>query len=191
PGSAASRDGAGVSVALASPRTPAAPAGASGFGTRELAHPEDLQMLLLGYRLQGREPPLSEWAAAQHAVARANEFERGKVREQEQARLQAVYEGTEGVGLLRLNVNANFGEYDPSRGGYYLDAFTPGSVFRFSARAAPPPFQVETLSLRIDNPGELNFWPLDPAAAQDILARNNGQRRVTLDSRLRITGVRR
>ncbi|WP_202844334.1 hypothetical protein [Luteimonas saliphila] len=188
---ASDQDHAGASVAPPSARTPAAPAAASGFGSRELAHPEDLQMLLLGYRLQGREPPLAEWAAAQYAVVRANEFERGKVREQEQARLQAVYDGTEGVGLLRLNVRANLSEYDASRGGYYLDAFTPGSVFRFSARAAPPPFREETVSLRIDNPGELNFWPLDPSAAQEVLARNNGQRNVALDSRLRITGIRR
>lgn len=182
---------AGASSASPSAITAMAPAAASGFGTRELAHPEDLQMVLLGYRLQGREPPLAEWAAAQHAVARANEFERDEVRGQEQARLQAVYDGTDGVGLLRLNVSATFSEYDASRGGYYLDAFTPGSAFRFSARAAPPPFQEEVVSLRIDNPGELNFWPLDPAAAQDVLARNDDQRRVTLDSRLRLTGIRR
>ena len=47
----------------------------------------------------------------------------------EQGRLQAIYDGTADVGRLRLNVNARFGEYDSARGGYYLDAFMPGSVF--------------------------------------------------------------
>lgn len=168
-----------------------AAAAAPGLGTRELAYPEDLQMVLLGYRLEGRQPPIAEWAAAQHRVTAATEFERADVREQERERLQAVYDGTEGIGSLRLKVSARFGEYDGSRGGYYLDAFTPGSVFRFSARPAPNPFRDETISLRIDNPGELNFWALDAAAAQDVLARNNGQRHVTLDSRLRITGINR
>ncbi|MCD9029842.1 hypothetical protein LDO26_16750 [Luteimonas sp. BDR2-5] len=162
---------------------------APGLGARELAYPEDLQMVLLGYRLEGRQPPIAEWAAAQHRVASANEFERADVREQERERLQAVYDGTEGIGLLRLNVDARIGEYDGSRGGYYLDAFTPGSVFRFSARPAPNPFRDEAVSLRIDNPGELNFWALDTAAAQDVLAKNGGQRHVMLDSRLRITGI--
>lgn len=178
-------------VTATSPARAAAPAADAGSGTRELSHPEDLQMLLLAYRLEGRTPPIAEWAAAQHRVAAANEFDRAAVRDEEQARLQAVYDGTEGIGLLRMNVNARISEYDGSRGGYYLDAFTPGSVFQFSARPAPNPFRDETVSLRIDNPGELNFWPMDPAAAQEVLARNNGQRHVTLDSRLRITGINR
>lgn len=164
---------------------------APGLGTRELAHPEDLQMVLLGYRLEGRQPPIEEWAAAQHRVTSANEFERAGVLAEERERLQAVYDGTEGVGLLRLSVDARISEYDGSRGGYYLDAFTPGSVFHFSARPAPNPFREEKIGLRIDNPGELNFWMLEPAAAQDVLARNNGQRHVTLDSRFRITDISR
>lgn len=175
----------------ARPARPAGPAPGIGSGSRELAHPEDLQMLLLAYRLEGRTPPIAEWAAVQQRVATANEFDRAAVRDEEQARLQAVYDGTEDIGLLRINVNARISEYDGSRGGYYLDAFTPGSVFTFSARPAPNPFREEAVSLRIDNPDELNFWPLDSAAAQEALAKNNGQRHVTLDSRLRITGINR
>lgn len=195
-GSSGSQPQPDPSAAATAPGVLAAGVGAAadtpaGFGTRELAHPEDLQMLLLGYRLEGRQPPIAEWAAAQHSVATANEFERAEALKREQARLQAVYDGTEGVGLLRMNVNARLSEYDGSRGGYYLDAYTAGSVFRFSTRPAPGRFQEETVSLRIDNPGELNFWALDPAAAQEALAKNGGQRDVSLDSRLRITGVSR
>lgn len=180
-----------VDQSAALPARPAGPVAGIGSGRRELAHPEDLQMLLLAYRLEGRTPPIAEWAAAQRRVATANEFDRAAVRDEEQARLQAVYDGTEDIGLLRINVNARISEYDGSRGGYYLDAFTPGSVFTFSARPAPNPFQGEAVSLRIDNPDELNFWPLDSAAAQEALAKNNGQRHVTLDSRLRLTGINR
>ena len=158
-------------------------------GGRELAHPEGLQMLLFAYRLEGRVPPIGEWAAAQQRVRSANEFERGEVLREERARLQAVYDGTAQVGRLRMNVGASFSEYDASRGGYYLNAFTPGSLFTFSAR--PDGSRSETVSLRIDNPGELNFWALDPAAAQELLTKNGGQRNVTLDARLRITGVSR
>lgn len=182
----------GVPPSAPAPGTAAASAtGADvAIGSRELAHPEDLQMVLLGYRLEGRQPPIAEWAAAQYSVTRANEFERDAVLEGERARLQAVYDGTEGVGLLRMDVRARFGEYDGARGGYYIDGYTAGSVFRFTAHPAPHRGAEETITVRIDNPGELNFWALDPAAAQDVLARNGG-RDVNLDSRLRITGISR
>src|SRR5690606_8645117 len=149
-----------------------------------------LQMVMLAYRLEGRQPPFAEWAAAQSGVRMANEFERADVLRAEEERLRAVYDGTEGVGLLRLNVRAALSEYDGSRGGYYLTAFTPGSVLTFTAypvdRAHP-----ERVSVRVDNPGELHFWPLDPATARGVLDRNGGLRNVVLDARMRITGISR
>jgi hypothetical protein len=47
------------------------------------------------------------------------------------------------------------------------------------------------VSVRVDNPGELNFWPLDAATARDVLDRNGGLRNVVLDARMRITGISR
>lgn len=168
----------------------AAPSGAVGIGgTQTLSHPDDLQVVMLGYRLRGKAPPIAEWAAAQYVVKNANEFDRARVLEAERERLQGIYDGTEGVGSLRLNVNARFSEYDGGRGGYYLDAFTPGSSFNFSAQPAPRPFGSEHVTLQVGNAEELNFWPLDAAAAQDALARNNGVRNVVLDSSFRIVGV--
>lgn len=160
------------------------------YGERQLDHPDDLQMLLLSYRLEGREPPIATWAGQQSRVAYADEFQRPALLQDERGRLQAIHDGTADVGRLRLNVNARFGEYDSARGGYYLDVFMPGSVFHFNAQPSPAERQ-QRVSLQIDNPEELNFWPLDAAAAQDVLARNSGLRDVTLDSRLRITGINR
>src|SRR3546814_8207337 len=57
----------------------AAPAGATAVGTQLLGHPDDLQMIMLGYRLRGMVPPLAQWAEGQQAVRRANEFERATV----------------------------------------------------------------------------------------------------------------
>lgn len=160
------------------------------YGERQLDHPDDLQMLLLSYRLEGREPPIATWAGQQSRVVYADEFQRPALLQDERGRLRAIHDGTADVGRLRLNVNARFGEYDSARGGYYLDAFMPGSVFHFDAQPSPAERQ-QRVSLQIDNLEELNFWPLDAAAAQDVLARNSGLRDVTLDSRLRITGVNR
>lgn len=160
---------------------------AGTIGTQLLSHPDDLQMVMLGYRLRDMTPPLDQWAGDQHALLSANEFERDSVLKAERNRLQAIYDGTADVGRLRLEVRSDLSEYDGNRGGYYLTAFTPGSVFNFSAQ---PAFHVrEQVSVRVENEEELNFWPLDAAAAQDALRRNNGMRSVTLDSRFRITGA--
>lgn len=147
-------------------------------------------MLMLAYRLEGREPPIATWAGQQSRVAYADEFQRPALLQDEQGRLQAIYDGTAELGRLRMNVRAHFGEYDSARGGYYLDAFMPGSVFHFTAQPSPSE-RAQRISLQVDNPEELNFWPLDAAAAQDVLTRNGGLRDVVLDSRLRITGINR
>ena len=160
------------------------------FGDRQLDHPDDLQILMLSYRLEGRTPPIDEWASAQYRVKYADEFKRPSLLKEEQERLQGVYDGTAEVGRLRLNVNAHFGEYDAGRGGYYLDAFMPGSAFSFDAQPSPE-IQRQRISLQVDNPEELNFWPLDAARAQDVLTRNSGLRSVVLDSRFLITGASR
>lgn len=186
--------GAASQASAAAGATPASPADAAGagpaarFGERQLDHPDNLQMLMLMYRLEGREPPIGEWAAAQSRVAYADEFQRPALLKEEQERLQGIHDSTAEVGRLRMNVNARFGEYDATRGGYYLDAFVPGSQFNFTAQPSPST-GAQRISLQIDNPEELNFWPLDAAAAKDVLARNGGQRNVVLDSRFRITGI--
>src|SRR5690606_5473590 len=114
----------------------AATAAGGVAGRRELAHPEDLQMVMLAYRLEGRQPPFAEWAAAQPGARMANEFERADVLRAEEERRRAGYAGTEGVGRLRLNGRAALSESDGGRGGYYRPAFRPGSVRPFTAYPA-------------------------------------------------------
>src|SRR5690606_13652224 len=109
------------------------------------------------------------------------------VLESELQRLQGIYDGTAGVGRLRMDVSAQLSQYDSARGGYYLTAFTPGSAFNFSAELASP--ARERISVQVDNEEELNFWPLDAATAQEVLRKTNGSRSVSLDSRFRITGI--
>ena len=70
--SAAPATAAGSATPSASPSaTPP-----STFGERQLDHPDDLQMLMLAYRLEGREPPIATWAGQQSRVAYADEFQR-------------------------------------------------------------------------------------------------------------------
>lgn len=194
---AAGRDGAanaapGNAVAAPATQAPAAAANLAGVpGDRVLNQPEDLQLLMLAYRLQGQVPPIADWAAANVSMGAANEFDRPRMLAEETARLQSIYDGTAGVGGVRLNVRAHFSEYDGGRGGYYLDAYVPGSSIGFEARPAGYPFRPERVSLAVVNDEELNFWPLDPDAARQVLERNSGGRNVVLDSRFRIVGAAR
>lgn len=175
----------------AAPATSAVAGAAPVLGPRELSHPEDLQMVMLGYRLQGRVPPLAEWAAAQPGVKYANEFERAALLAQETARFQDIFDATAGVGRLRLNVNSRLSEYDAGRGGFYVDAYLPGSGFTFAVQPASYPVREERVTLSIEDNGELNFWPVDATTAQQALARNQNLREVLLDSELMITGASR
>lgn len=192
PANAAGPGAAETGVAASAPAaTPAAAAPADVPGDRVLQQPEDLQLLMLAYRLQGRPPPIADWAAANVAAAYANEFDRPRLLAEDTARLQEIYDGTAGVGGLRLNVRADLSEYDAARGGFYLDAYLPGSSIAFEARPAAHPVRPERVSLAVVNDEELNFWALDPATARQVLERNGGARNVVLDSRFRILGAAR
>lgn len=202
---AAPSSGAGAPAAVAAPSAAPPPsasavapaatghdtAPAPVLGTRELSHPEDLQVVMLGYRLLGRAPPLAQWAAEQPRVKYANEFERADLLAQETARFQEIYDATAEVGRLRLNVNSRLSEYDAGRGGFYVDAYLPGSGFNFAVQPASYPVREERVTLSIEDNGELNFWPVDATTAQQALARNQNLREVLLDSELMITGASR
>lgn len=182
----------GPAVATTPARASAGTAVPAGVpGDRVLNQPEDLQLLMLAYRLQGRPPPIADWAAANVSAGAVNEFDRPRLLAEETARLQAIYDGTDGAGGVRINVRAHFSEYDGGRGGYYLDAYVPGSSIGFEARPAAYPFRPERVSLAVVNSEELNFWPLDPASARQVLERNGNGRNVVLDSRFRILGAAR
>src|SRR3546814_11675840 len=51
------------------------------------------------------------------------------------------------------------------------------------------PYPTLFRSVQVDNEEELNFGPLDAAAAQDVLREAGSTRSVTLDGSFRITGV--
>ena len=151
------------------------------IGDAVLAYPDDMQVTMLAYRLTGRTPPLSDWAAEEYKVRRADEFSRAPLLQEETTRLAAIYEATENVGYLQYRLNSQLSQYDSAKGGYYLTAFTPGQQTTFSGR--------EQVSLLIDNMKEAYFWPLEPDDARDILAQTS--RNVSLDVKIRITGSER
>lgn len=153
----------------------------TALGDKALAYPDELQVTMLAYRLTGRSPPFEDWAAEKYEVRRADEFSKAQLLQEEAARLAAVYEATEHVGYLQYRLSSQLSQYDSTKGGYYLTAFSPGQQTTFSGR--------EPVSLQLDNMKDAYFWAVPTDAARDILAQTS--RNISIDVKVRITGTER
>ena len=169
-----------VASAAASPAAEpgAAASAAQAPGSQTLDYPDDLQLLLLGYRLTGQTPPFETWALDAQAVRNADEFTRAAALKAEIERLQAVAASVADIGFVRVKTHCNLSEYDGSRGGYYLPAFEPGVRYDFEA------FR-EKIGLQIANNADAYLWPLTPDAARAAL-QTAGMRAVDVDMRVAI-----
>jgi len=154
---------------------------ASSYGDNVLSYPDDLQMTMLAYRLTDRTPPLEAWAGEERDVRYADEFTKVDKLKAETQRLVSIYESTKGVGALQMRLNSQLSQYDSSKGGYYLTAFSPGGSFNFNGK--------ESVSVQLDNMADAFFWPMDAEEAQEILALTS--RRVSINATIRITGAMR
>lgn len=157
---------------------------AEAVGSRTLEYPEDLQMVMLSYRLRGQVPPFENWAKEAQSLRITNEFNRAAVLKEEMDRLQDAYDSTEDVGFIRMRTRSNFTEYDGNRGGYYLTTFSPGTSYQFRA------YQ-DKVALQLVNASAAHFWPMDVQRAQEVLQRNRNNRHVTVDTTIAIMGVER
>jgi len=155
------------------------PAGAVGSLT--LAYPDDLQMVMLARHLAGTPAPVDDWAQKAPSVRQADEFSRAAAQQAETTRLNAIQAASADVGFVRLKTDGNISEYDSTRGGFYLFAFEPGTVYKFSAYD-------ETVTLAFDNIGDAYLWPLAAARAQDLL-KQIPYRAVDIDLHAAIVGV--
>ncbi len=157
----------------------ATPSPSAAVGSQTLDYPDDLQLLLLAYRLAGQTPPFDTWARTASSVQSADEFSRAAALKAEIERLQAVAASVADAGFLRVKTDCNLSEYDGSRGGYYLPAFEPGVRYNFEA------FR-EKLGLQVANSADAYLWPLTPNAARDVLQKA-GMRTVSVDMRIAIS----
>ncbi len=165
-----------ASAASSSEASPSSAPGVVGTGT--LDYPDNLQLLLLAYRLVGQTPPLEAWAAQAPTVRTADEFSRAAALKAELERLEAIAASTAETGFLKLKTDCNLSEYDAGRGGYYLPAFEPGVSYSFEAYG-------EKFALQLGNSADAYLWPLAPDAAREAL-RKAGMRAVDVDMRIAI-----
>lgn len=169
--------------ALSSATTPDGGAPASlANRTGELVNPDDLAMIFLYYDLAGLTPPIERWIEEDRDVRFGDASEKPARREALRAAFTAAQASVRGVGRLRLTVQSDLSEYDPTYGEFTVRALAPSSTFSYAA-------QSQRVTIRLANGQVAQRWPVSAAQAQSINDRVSYLRGTQVDVLLRITGV--
>lgn len=176
PMSTAQGSSAGSSTAQAS-------ASALPGRTGELVNPDDATMIFLYYDLAGIAPPLDQWVEQDDRVTFARPSDKAALRKTIKAELESAAAAVRGIGFVRLTMNANLSDYDPTYGEFAVRALAPSSMVEFSA------FR-QKVSVRFSNGRIAQIWrvPYDEAQVIRDKAGQYGSH-VTLDALLRIASV--
>jgi hypothetical protein len=180
-GHAPSADSLAPAPVIGAPQADAAGPAPLSLGNGVLNYPDDLQVIMLVYRVRGLTPPIETWASNVQTVRYADEFSRPQRLQTEMQRLQAAYDSTADVGIIQVRTTAQLSEYDAGAGGFYVSALQPGTALYFNS--------FEFAALNFDNASAAHVWRLAPAAAQDAFERNRRLRDVRVDITARIVGV--
>lgn len=161
---------------------PAAASPPGKFGPRELVNPDGSAVVFLYYHLSGLTPPYDRWVEADSRVTLAPPIERQAQREAVRAELEAAAAAVQGVGALRLTIQANLSDYDPSYGEFTVRGLAPSSVVEFSALQ-------QKVSIRFANGLAAQTWSVPAEEAQLVRDKIGPMRAVSADTLLRITDV--
>jgi hypothetical protein len=149
--------------------------------TGELLNPDDSAVVMLYYDLAGIAPPIDNWVEedtrVRFAPAPAKAAKRAAVR----AELEAAAAGVRHVGVIRLTMNSNLSEYDPTYEEFTVRALSPSSVVTFDALG-------QKVSLRFANGNDAQVWRVPKGESQAIRDRI-GFSGATLDVALKIASV--
>lgn len=206
PGTTGSQDAAALSATASTSRTSpastsvvptsaATPSGSSSASelptlapaiagrTGELVNPDDHAMVFLYHDLAGIQPPLDQWVEQDDRVQYAAAFDKAAMRTAVKAELESAAAAVRGVGFIRVTMNADLSDYDPTYEEFSVRALAPSSTLGFNARR-------HKVSLRFANGRVAQMWRVPPAEAQIIRDKIGGYGGgVTLDALLRITSV--
>ena len=105
-----------LGVANADSSTSAAGAAAGAFANRkgELLNPDDSTVVFLYYDLSGMKPPIAEWVEQDSRVQYAPGIDKPRGATAVKSELESAAAAVRGMGPLRLSMNANLSEYDPT-----------------------------------------------------------------------------
>lgn len=146
--------------AKASTPTSTAPGDFAGR-TGELTNPDDSTMVLLYHDLAGLPVPVDKWVENDSKVKYEAPADRASRRDQVRASITAGAAGVKGIGLIRLTMNANLSEYDPSYSEFTVRALAPSSVVSWKA------FD-ENVSLKFGNAQKAQTWSVPKEEARAV-----------------------
>jgi hypothetical protein len=174
-----------VGVANADSSASAANAAAGAFANRkgELLNPDDSTIVFLYYDLAGLKPPITDWVEQDNRVQYAPGLDKAARRDAVKRELEAAAAAVRGMGMLRLSMNANLSEYDPTYSEFQVRALAPSSVVTYSALG-------QKVSLNFRNCRTAQIRRVPDAEAQTIRDKlGNYGANVVLDVLLRIAEV--
>ena len=184
--SVANQAAASTAAGAAPARKDASPAGSTSkqaFGQRtgELTNPDNSSIVLLYYDLAGIAPPIDQWVEEDSRVPTAHGLDKASRRTTVKAELESARAAVSDIGYLRLTMNANLSEYDPTYGEFTIRALSPSSTVPFDA------FR-QRVGIRFANARAAQTWAVPPDEAQAVRDKLSYSG-ASLDVLLRITGV--
>lgn len=164
-----------------SPGAGASPGPGNGGG-RELVNPDANTVVFLYYQLAHLPLPMDNWVEDDSRVKFAPAPEKAARREGVRAELNAAAASVQGIGSLRLTINANLSDYDPTYGEFTIRALSPSSVVNFSALG-------QKVEVSFINGRTAQIWRVPPAEAQAVRDKISYTSNVEIDALLKIAGV--
>jgi hypothetical protein len=178
-----------ASIDAGSPSTTPASAKAADTATagntvsgRELLNPDASTVVFLFYRLALLQLPLDTWVEEDTRVKFAPPLEKAAKREAVRSELNAAAASVQGVGALRLTMNANLSDYDPSYGEFTVRALSPSSVVSFDALG-------QKVAVSFTNGRTAQIWRVPQGEAQGVRDKISSSSSVEIDVLLRIANV--
>jgi hypothetical protein len=147
-----------------------------------LINPDNSTMVFLYYDLAGLTPPIDNWVEQDNRVQFAQPLEKAERRKAVRAELESAAAAVRGVGAIRLSMNANLSDYDPTYGEFSIRALAPSSTVLFNELG-------QKVELRFANGRQAQIWRVPQAEAQAMRDKIGYGPSVSLDTLLRITGV--
>jgi len=159
-----------------------ADAGARPATARELVNPDASTVVFLYYQLAHLPPPIDTWVEEDSRVKFAPAPDKAAHREAVRSELNAAAASVQGVGALRLTMNANLSEYDPSYGEFTVRALSPSSVVNFDALG-------QKVAVNFTNGRTAQIWHVAQADSQAVRDKISYNSNVEIDVLLRIASV--
>jgi len=151
-------------------------------GGRELVNPDANTVVFLYYQLAHLPLPMDNWVEEDSRVKFAPAPEKAARRETVRSELNAAAASVQGIGSLRLTINANLSEYDPTYGEFTIRALSPSSVVNFSALG-------QKVDVSFINGRTAQIWHVPQAEAQAVRDKISYTSNVEIDALLKIADV--